>query len=192
MNLADEDGSLSESEGVLLRVWAMLEAGEKRIILPMSAPHTCETLAEGYDAEIVRVKGERAHLMRALLEQDRRQMMMHFDGLYAAMQCIAALEKYSMSPSVWRRSMPQLSRRVKSVPVEWKDKGRILGSLISQENEPDMTDGMCVHQNGAWAWVYPCEDKAECRIVTEAQSMEAAQELCDFYVGKIERVKNSK
>lgn len=189
MSIADEDGSLSESEGVLLRVWTMLEQGMRRIVLPMSAPHTCETLAEGYGAQIIRVKGERAHLMNALLEESRHQLIMHFDGLYAAVQCIAMLEKNGLTLGTWRMKMPQLSRRVKSVAVEWKDKGRILSRLISEESEPDMTDGMCVRRGGAWAWVYPSEEKAECRVVTEAQSMEAAQELCDFYAGKIENVK---
>ncbi len=192
MRIADEDGGLSESEGMLLRVWTLLEQGVRRIVLPMSAPHTCEALAQQYDGEIVRVKGERAHLMNALLEESRHQLMMLFDGLYAAMQCIAMLGKRTLTLTNWRMRMPQLSRRVRSVAVEWKDKGRILSSLISEEQEPDMTDGMCVKRNGAWAWVYPCEDKAECRIVSEALDMEVAQELCDFYVGKIEKVKGSK
>ncbi len=189
MRIAGEDGGLSESETVLLRVWTLLEQGEERVVLPMSAPHTCETLAEKYDAQIVRVKGERAHLMNALLEESRHQLMMHFDGLYAAVQCIAMLEKNGLTLGAWRMRMPQLSRRVRSVAVEWKDRGRILSSLISQERDADVTDGMCIKRNGAWAWVYPCEDRAECRVVSEAQDMEAAQELCDFYAGKIEKVK---
>ncbi len=192
MRIAGEDGSLSESEGMLLRVWTMLEQGVRRIVLPMSAPHTCEALAQRYDAQIVRVKGERAHLMNALLEESRHQLMMLFDGLYAAMQCIAMLEKCALTLNDWRMQMPQLSRRVKSIPVEWKDKGRILSSLISEEQDADMTDGVCISRDGTWAWVYPCEDRAECRIVSEAQDMEAAQELCDFYAGKIETVKNSR
>lgn len=185
MKLAGEDGSLTESEGVLLRVWTMLEQGMKRIVLPMSATHAAEVLAERYGAEIVRVKGERAHLMQALIEEDRRQLMMMFDGLYAAVQCIGMLARQRMTLSEWLKGMPHLSRRTRSVAVEWKDKGRVLGALISEEDEPDMTDGMCVLRDGAWAWVSPSEEKAECRIVAEAYSAETAKELCDFYAERI-------
>ena len=185
MCLAGEDGSLTESENLLIRVWTMLEQGMKRMILPMSATHTAETLAARYGAEVIRVKGERAHLMHALIEEDRRQLMMQFDGLYAAIQCIGMLEKHGLSVNEWLKVMPKLSRKVRSVSVDWKDKGRVLSVLLAGEDQPDMTEGMSVCRDDGWAWVSPSNERAECRIVTEARDAETADELCDFYADRI-------
>jgi len=188
MRLCDADVSLTHADGLLLRVWALLEQGEKRIVLPMSAPRSAEALARGYRAQVVRVKSERAHLMHALLEESRHQLMMHFDGLYAALVCIGLLCARELSLSAWKRRMPSVCRQTRSVEVQWQDKGHILASLLAQEPSADLTDGISVCRNGAWVWISPSADSARCRIVTDAQSTEAAQELCDFYEEKIHRI----
>jgi len=185
MKLAGEDGSLTESECILLRVWTMLEQGVRRIVLPVSATRAAEELAARYDAEIVRVRGERAALMQALNEEDRRQLLMFFDGLYAFVQALGMLMRQELTLNQWRMSMPRLNRSARSVSVDWKDKGRVLGALIREEEAPDMTDGMGVVRDGAWAWISPSEEKAECRVIAEARSEEAAKELCDFYAERI-------
>ena len=192
MRLAGEDGMLSERDGMLLRVWTMLESGMKRIILPVGATRAAETLAAQYAAEIVRVKGERAHLMLALSAEDRRQLMMQFDGLYAAVQCLGMLFRRELTFSGWMRATPRMNRRTKAVPVSREARGRILDALIREERQPDMTDGMCVCQSGVWAWISPSPELAECRIGTEAVNAEAAQELCDFYEGRIRKLAGEK
>lgn len=185
IHLAGEDGSLTESECVLLKVWAMLESGAEQIILPVGATRAAETLATQYGAQILRVKGERASFMRALSEEDRQQLMMHFDGLYAFVQCLSMLARRGLTLEKWLRSMPRMSRRTRSVEVARKDRGRILSALLAEEQDADMTDGLCVAKDGAWAWVSPDEEKAECRVVTEALNAETAKELCDFYADRI-------
>ncbi len=185
MKLAGEDGSLTESECALLKIWTMLEQGMKRIVLPVSATRAAEALAEQYGAEIVRVKGQRAQLMRSLLEENRRQLMMSFDGLYAFVQCLAMLERKGLTLEKWLMAAPKMNRRVRAVSVDWKDKGRVLGTLLEAEVNADMTDGMSVEKDGAWAWVSPSEEKAECRVVAEAYNAETARELCDFYAERI-------
>ncbi len=185
MRLAGEDGSLTESENLLIRVWTLLEEGVREIILPMSATRAADALADRYGARVTRVKGERAHLMQALLKADGDQMMMLFDGLYAALHCLELLARHDLTLSAWQREMPRLDRRARTVPVDWKDKGRVLSALLSGEEGADMTDGMAVCRNGGWAWVAPSEDRAECRVVTEALNAETADELCDFYTGRI-------
>ena len=188
MKLAGEDGSLTESECLLLRVWTMLEAGSKRIILPVGATRTAELLAAEYGAEIARVKGERAAFMREVTEEDRHQLMMHFDGLYAFVHCLGALVRKRLTLEQWLMGMPKLSRRTRSVPVDRKDRGRVLSALLKEETDADMTDGLCMFKNGAWAWISPSEERAECKVVAEALSAETAMELCDFYADRIQNV----
>ena len=188
MKLAGEDGSLTESECMLLRVWTMLEMGMKRILLPASATHAAEALAADYDAEIVRGREQRSAWMRWLAEEDRRQLMMHFDGLYAFVQSLGMLCRHGLTMEKWLRTMPRMNRRTRSVGVCRKDKGRVLGALIGQEQEAGMEGGMSVRRDGAWAWIAPSEEKEEYRVVAEAVSVEAAKELCDFYAERILKV----
>lgn len=192
LKLAGEDGSLTENDVLLLKVWTLLESGQRRIILPVSATHAAELLAESYGAQILRAPQQRASLMRSLLEEDREQLMMHFDGLYAFVQCLGMLARRRLTPEQWLRSMPRLNRRTRSVGVDWKDKGHVLNALLKEEEGADTAEGLCVVREGAWAWVAPSEEKAECRIVSEAYSAEAAKELCDFYADRILKAIESK
>ena len=74
---------------------------------------------------------------------------------------------------------------MRSVAVGEKDRSRILHELIAREDEPDMTDGLCVRRDGGWALVKPSAERAECRIVAEAADAETADELCTFYEKRI-------
>ena len=188
MKLAGEDGSLTEGECMLLRVWTMLEDGAKRIILPVGATRAAEQLAEEYGAEIVRVKGERAAFMRELAEEDRHQLMMQFDGLYAFVHCLGALSRRKLTLEKWLIGMPKMKRRTQLVMVDRKDRGRVLSALLKEEADADMTDGLYISKGGAWAWISPSEERAECRVVAEAYSAEIAGELCDFYAERIRNV----
>ena len=185
MCLAGEKGSLSESQMQLMRVWAALELGLNTVIAPMNATRAAEELAGRYGREIVRVSGERAAFMRELLEADRRLFRLWFDGIYAAAACMALLKRYALTPEEWAKDMPGLSRSVRSVAVGEKDRSRILHELIAREDEPDMTDGLCVRRDGGWALVKPSAERAECRIVAEAADAETADELCTFYEKRI-------
>ncbi|MBR4728541.1 MAG: hypothetical protein IK080_11700 [Clostridia bacterium] len=185
MCLADEHGCLTESQGQLMRVWAALELGVRPVVAPMNATRASEELAARYGAEIARVSGERPALMRELLESDRRAFRLWFDGIYAALVCARLLAKYSLSPSEWAKLMPAMARSARSVPLNEKDRSRILHELIEGEEEPDMTDGLCVRRGGGWTLIKPSPGRAECRIMAEAADSETADELCAFYEARI-------
>ena len=170
---------------MLLRVWTMLEEGAKRIILPVGATRAAEQLAEEYGAEVIRVKGERAAFMQELAEEDRHQLMMQFDGLYAFVHCLGALSRRKLTLEKWLMGMPKMKRRTRLIMVDRKDRGRVLSALLKEETNADMTDGLYISKGGAWAWISPSEEKAECRVVAEAYSAETAGELCDFYADRI-------
>ena len=183
--LADERGCLSEGEMQLMRVWAALELGLRRLPVPMNATRAVEALAGRYGADIVRVSAERPALMRELIEADRRLFWLWFDGIYASLLCLTRLLRRGLTLAEWKKDMPSLARSARSVPLEEKDRSRLLRSLIDQEEEPDMTDGLSVRRGGGWALVKPASDRAECRIVAEAADAETAEELCAFYEARV-------
>ena len=181
MTLADESGCLSESESQLMLVWAALESGLEPV-LPSIWTHAAEELAARYGKGVVRVSGERTAFMRALLDQDERLYRLFFDGIYAAMVCIALLAKYDLTLREWTHAMPSMSRSMRSIPMSFQDRGRILRVFAEDEEE---NGGVSLDKNGAWAAVVPSGDRPECRVVAEAADMEAADELCALYEDKI-------
>lgn len=184
MTLADETGCLSESEGQLMQLWTALEMGCIEPVLPASATRAAEELAERYGRRIRRVAAERSSFMRELA-CDERWVMLHFDGIYAALAAVALLAEYGLTPREWARSMPSVARCVRSVPLSFQERGKVLHALIDGEVHPDVTEGLCVERNGAWASVLPSGERPECRVVAEAADMETADELCAFYEDRI-------
>ena len=182
MTLADEKGCLSEGEGQLMLVWAALESGLEPA-LPLLWTHAAEELAAHYGKSVARVSGERAAFMCALAERDERLHRLFFDGTYAAMTCIALLAKYGLTLREWTRAMPSVARSVRSIPMSFQDRGRILRAFAKEEESND--SALARENGGAWAAVVPSGDRPECRVVAEAADMETADELCALYEDKI-------
>ena len=181
MTLADESGCLSEGESQLMLVWAALESGIEPAV-PAIWTHAAEELAARYGKSVARVSGERTALMRALLDRDERLHRLFFDGIYAAMTCIALLARYDLTPREWTRTMPSMARSMRSIPMSLQERGRILRAFAEEGEE---SGALSLDKGGAWAAVVPSGDRPECRVVAEAADMEAADELCALYEDKI-------
>ena len=187
MTLADEKGCLSEGESQLFIVWAALEAGLEPA-LPSIWTHAAEELAARYGKGVTRVSGERTALMRALLDRDERLFRLAFDGIYAALNGVALLARYALTPREWARVMPSMARSIRSIPMSLQERGRILRAFADDGEE---NGGLALDKEGAWAAVVPAGDRPECRVVAEAADMEAADELCALYEDKIRALMKS-
>lgn len=84
--------------------------------------------------------------------------------------------------------MPAAFRSTRSMQVPSTQSGRLLHALAEEVPDAELGGGVRLMRNGGWAWLGPDERCAGLQIVTEAASMEAARELCDFYGGEIERL----
>lgn len=185
--LADAQGGLNEAEQQLIVYWALLENGEKRLVVEAGATHSAELLAERYGAQVLRVRSERACLLRAAHEEGFRQFTARTDGLYAALLVLQALSRAGLTLGEWREQMPLLRRRVKKLPLDYSARGRVLSALAMDEEQADMTEGFSSGHDGAWAWVHPEAERPECVVVGEAADMETADELCNLYFDKVMR-----
>lgn len=190
--LADAEGGLSEAEEQLLWIWSLLESGEKHIVADAGVTHAAELLAERYGAQILRVRSERACLLRSAHDEGPLQFALRTDGLYAALLAVRALDRADLTLREWLAQMPLLKRRVRKLPMEYAARGRILSALSREEEQADFTEGLCASRKEGWAWVRPACDRPECAVVGEAADMEAADELCNLYVEKVLRALGQK
>lgn len=188
VRFADHLGMFNEAEMQQLLAWTALQMGARTLVWPVGMTRTVEALAEQYGAQIHSARSERAEWMRALLEQDDVQFRLQFDGIYASVNALAQLRMAHLTLEGFRRMMPVVHRRTRSVPVELKDRARALRRLAEQVPDADLTDGIRVEREGGWAWIGGADERGACRVITEAQSAEFARELCDFYAGALEQV----
>ena len=187
-SLADERGMLSEGEQQLLLAWTLLEAGERLLLLPTQATRAIQRLAEEKGAQVEYVAGESALWMNALAERCPNQLPLHLDGICTALAMLNALAGARLSLEDWRRAMPAVSRRTRSIPVPASQTGRVLRAMARRERRAELGGGMRFSRKDGWAWIGPDERRPEFRIVAEAINEETAKELCDFCEGELKRL----
>lgn len=184
-NFSDAEGMLSEPEREMLMAWTALEDGARQLMVQIGETQGIAKLAEHYGVDVRMVKSDPAELQAQLLGVDEAQLMLRFDGLYAAMQVLEQLTKRGLTLRGVQRSMPQIHRHTRKVSVELKDKGALLKGLSGMHPNADTTDGIRLNDERGWAWISPAGDRRECLVVTESFDAEIAKELCDFYSAEL-------
>lgn len=185
---ADSHGRMDEVQRQLACAWTALEAGELRLILPVYATRAIDALAQRYGAQAMYVAGEPAAWMGALAEKSPRQFAIQLDGIRFALCFLSRLTEAGRSYEQWKRDMPAAFRSTRSLHVPSSQSGRLLHAIAEKADNAELGGGVRLCRSDSWAWLGPDERRSELRIVTEAASMEAAQELCSFYGGEIERL----
>ena len=191
-SLTDEAGLLSEGEKQLLAAWTALELGEAELLLPVQATRAIHTLAQRCGARAEYVAGEEALWLSALAEQRPLQFLLQTDGVAASLSALSALAAAGLTLADWRRSMPTVPRRSRSVPIPRNQAGRILRTLAQREKDIELGGGMRLRRRDGWAWIGPDERRAAFRVVAEAASDETARELCDFCERELKRLAGEK
>ena len=186
--LSDEGGALPEAEQQLLTAWTALELGEKTLLLPVQATRAAQTLADERGARAEYVAGDRAAWAAALAERFPLQFELHCDGIAAALAALGALAGAGLTLADWRRAMPPVARRSRSVPIPAAQTGRVLRAMAQRERGAELGGGMRLRRDGGWAWICPDERRPEFRVVAEAASEEYARELCDFCERELKKI----
>ncbi len=181
-------GALSEGENQQLLCWTALEMGFVRLPMPPGMTRSVVGYASQRGATVERVPSDRARWMRALLKEDERLLRLYFDGVYAAVQTLAALKKAGLTVSGVVRSMPRVFRSDRVFSVELKDRGALMRRLAENVPGASLSDGVTFEDERGWVWVSAPGEKKECRVLAEATSAEFAKELCDFCTGNLEKL----
>ncbi len=191
-SLTDEVGLLTEGERQLLAAWTALELGEEELLLPVQATRAIHTLAQRSGARAEYVAGEEALWLSALAQRRPLQFLLQTDGLSASLSALSALVASGLTLADWRRSMPAVPRRSRSVPIPRNQAGRVLRALAQRERDVELGGGMRLRRKDGWAWIGPDERRAAFRVVAEAASDETARELCDFCERELKRLAGEK
>ena len=182
IHICDESGPLSDVELQLARAWTAMQLGEAQLVLPL---HFTRAIGE-ICVNAVYMPGERAVWMNALQQHSRLQFRLHADGPYFLMRFLSMLVRNGLSLHQWRCSMPTAYRRQTQIDLPMQEGGVLLHRLAQDERQAQLGGGMRLDNDRGWAWFSP--DGGRLELFAEAASMEAAEELCAFYEGKIRRL----
>ena len=185
---SDEYGVLTEAQHQLTAAWVALEGGEKALLLPDSATRGVDALLRRYEARVEYLAGDPAKWMNALARHHPRQYELQFDGLMLAVSTLSLLAEQGMRLEDWRRAMPEVHRRSRTLPVPRKQNGRVLRAFAEAQPDARREGGVRFERPDGWAWVGAQEDRPGLRIVTEAASAETAAELCDLCERELKRL----
>lgn len=187
-SLADEAGALDDAQQQLMAAWTALEAGQGVLLLPVQATRAIQALAARRGARTEYVAGEPALWMNELARRQPEQFALYFDGIAGALAALDALVNAGLTLDAWRRRMPAVARRSRSIPIAPSQTGRILHALAQREARVELGGGMRLSRDDGWAWVCPDEGRPEMRVVAESASAETARELCDFCMSELKRL----
>lgn len=186
--LGDERGALNEAERQLMQAWVALERGERELLLPVSATRAIADLAGRYGAKAIYAAGEPAEWMNELADRHPEQFALMFDGIRLALSALSELVRAGLTLGAWRRAMPLVYRRSRSVEVPASETGRVLSAFAGAEKDAAVGGGVRFEREDGWGWVCPDEQRPAFHIVTESASAEFARELCDFCERELRRL----
>ncbi|GAB6180267.1 mannose-1-phosphate guanyltransferase [Desulfotomaculum defluvii] len=165
------------------------------VIVPVTAPKAIEVLADRYKGSVVRTKTSQQDFINKIINQQilnnetAQNYLMNFDALLALLKILEFCAREGIALEELIKEIPSFYLNQKEVEVPWEAKGRVIRRLIEEQtNEMELLDGVKVYHHNGWALVLPDPEEPLCRIFSEGESMEIAEELTHFYTHKIRQI----
>jgi len=169
----------------------MNTADDRKLIIPYNATNAIETMADGFNFEVVRTKNVPAELMKEMMKYDGGaiplQYILNFDSIWGTGILIDYLASKEIMLSDIVAMLPDFYMDKREVSCDWKHKGRLIREFIEENknNNIELFEGVKINQEKGWVLILPDSEKPICNVFTEGYSEEYAKELCDLYSGKI-------
>lgn len=163
----------------------------KTIVLPPYAPSKLEKLLKSEGCEIIACGASRHELMNVLLKNKLyQQFRMCFDGIYLAVTLLDFLNHKSISFDSLLDTLPTYSYKETEVECPDSRKSKIIQNLYSKykSSDIDVGEGIKIYQAGGFVLVIPEKYRHYIKIITEADTMEAAEEISVNFTNQIKKL----
>ena len=165
------------------------EGGAELLVVPVSLP-------EPYRDEIKNQGVQLIYSKESLAEQRRLSFARnaYYPALYEPEAAVVKLCEMFVSGELkdYAEALPKVYTSEKSIRTAWKDIGRMLRMLAEGEKNGELVDGLRLKRDTGWVCVRPAGTAdASFRIVAGSRDSEYAKELCDVYVEKLTRLRDS-
>ena len=188
--LERSDGSkLTQEQAQSVMVYVLLRDSETRtFVLPEYVSDYTEKAVLRLGGEVVRSGGDEGEMMSKMLEYGSgEQMLMQYDGVYAALKLLDFLNRFDVSFDSLCEHLPRIFKAEAEVECG-ADKARtILRSIKKQYGTSGNIinkNGLRIRTDGGVTLILPI-DGGIIRIISESESFEAAEEISTLFKNKI-------
>ncbi|HHV59593.1 MAG TPA: NTP transferase domain-containing protein [Clostridiaceae bacterium] len=167
----------------------------RTVVVPISASHVMEKLANDNGGKIRRTKTSHQDIMADLLgknasEELLDQFTMSFDAMAGLVRILDYMVSNNQRFSELVDLIPDFHIKKKEVECPWNAKGKVIRRIM-QENkgeEMETLEGVKIIKDKGWVLVLPDAEKPVCQVISEGFSAEFAEELTNFYADKIREI----
>lgn len=200
MLLVDSSGKLLTEDMFIALISVILfkKLSGGTVVVPVSASHAIERIADEHNGSVVRTKTSARDIMGRLLGRDAKeelleQFSMHFDAVAGLVKVLDFLAVNNTSLREMVERLPDIHMRRKEVECSWDKKGKVVRKLIQEHSGSriDTLEGVKVYDEKGWVLVLPDSERPLCKIIGEGISEEFAEELTNIYVRKVREISRS-
>ncbi len=200
MMLVDNKGRIITEDMFIALISIILFKSVKgrTLVVPISASHVVEKIAEENEGRVLRTKTSPQDIMCKIMSSDVKEEMleeftMHFDAMAGLVKILdfMNLNGYSLSDLV--DMIPDIHIRRKEVECPWGAKGKVIRQIMQEQKGESIEtlEGIKIYQNDGWVLVLPDAEEPMCKVISEANSAEFAEELTNIYINKIREISRS-
>jgi len=168
------------------------------VVVPISASHVVEKLAFENNGKVIRTKTSPQDLMYKILGDEVKEEMLdqftlHFDAMAGLVKILDFMNRSNFALSDLVDMIPEFHINKKEVECSWNAKGKVIREIIQENNGEgiETLEGVKIYQDNGWVLVLPDAEQPICRVISESNTEEFAEELTNIYVNKIREISRS-
>ncbi|WP_418791735.1 sugar phosphate nucleotidyltransferase [Phosphitispora sp. TUW77] len=172
---------------------------EPVVAVPVTGSRVVETMAETKNGTVIRTKTSPVVFMHETMKPELvaaqgnfSQSVITFDAISTVLRIMDYMAGRDITLAEIVSSIPEINMIRKETDCPWAAKGRVMRKLIeeSSDREVELLDGVKVYHDNGWALVLPDVEEPRYHVYSEGYSYEFAESLADFYIDKINQLKN--
>ncbi len=213
INLYKSDGTeLSREQILSVMIYVLLrDSSIRTFVVPDIISEYTETAILRLGGNVIRVSGGDSEIMEKIISSgSSEQMLMQFDGIYAAVKILDFLNRYDISFDSLTMHLPQIFKAeaevacgdekqmeniIKSLKRQFKNNATILGDSDTDDEKGSdnnkKSEGIKIESNGTVTIVFPGSGNNILKIISESESMETAEEISTLFKNKIKTLAKS-
>lgn len=192
VTLVTPDGEVINGDR-LLTLWAYImfnQNADQALGIPVTAPSVIEQMAQQMGGTVIRTKVHPRSVMEVSKENFFQPL---FDGIYVFLKILEYLQLKDIDVNSLLRLVPGSCIYRIDIECPWSEKGMVMRRLLEDTKgaRVELLDGIKVFSDDGWTLILPDSDEPLFKIISEAETQEAAEKLAHRFINKIEQFKTA-
>ncbi len=196
LTLSKSDGTeLSREQTLYVMIYVLIHDSPVRtFVLPDYISEYAEAAILKPGGNVIRTSGNDSEIMGKILSSgSAEQMLMQYDGVYAAVKILDFLNRFEISFERLCDHLPDIFKAEAEVLCDTLSSADIMRLLkreyhgVSQIHK----DGVRIEFGGGVTVIFPSKSGSIIKIISESQSMETAEEISTLFKNKIKTLANT-